>query len=303
MSNTLETASGPLVYDVVGRGEPLLLIHGWGCASLPWHPLLTRIAPQFRCIVPDLPGAGRSQPVAVPPDMFVVRDILIRLIEQEGGPVHVIGHSMGGALALLVAAERPDLVRRLVVTAISLFRNDRERTQFNVAMAVWEVLFRLRRRWMMNVPALYHALGRQFLRRLPDDDTFTRANFIDFLELDRAAAIRTARSATDRRINIAAGRITVPTLYIAGRYDRLMGERGVATTAAVLPNAKLVWFEHAAHLPQVEQPDGYAVLVSAFLHAALRLPAITHLTSPSDHFLPGESDPEPLSSILQTTVG
>ncbi len=99
-----------------GEGSPLLLVHGFGGAA--WNfdelaPLLTG----RRLIIPDLPGHGGSPPLPAP-SIAGFADVLAELLDAEGvARADVLGHSLGGAVALRLAMRRPERVRRLILAA------------------------------------------------------------------------------------------------------------------------------------------------------------------------------------------
>ncbi len=100
-----------------GEGDTLLLVHGFGGAASNWTAVAPALARQSRVLVPDLPGHGGSSALPGPPerlDPFAER--LALLLEREGGaPAVVVGHSLGGVVALRLALRRPELVRGLVL--------------------------------------------------------------------------------------------------------------------------------------------------------------------------------------------
>jgi pimeloyl-ACP methyl ester carboxylesterase len=98
---------------VGGEGRPLLLLHGFGGAA--WN--FTELVPHLqgrRLIVPDLPGHGASSPLPATATLRGFADALAPLLD---GPTDVLGHSLGGAVALRLAGRKPALVRRLVLAA------------------------------------------------------------------------------------------------------------------------------------------------------------------------------------------
>src|SRR5947199_10473158 len=100
---------------VGGRGPALLLVHGYGGAA--WN--FTELAPRLegrRLLIPDLPGHGGSSPLPAAPTLAGFADMLAALCEAEGERrLDVLGHSLGGVVALRLAERRPDLVRRLIL--------------------------------------------------------------------------------------------------------------------------------------------------------------------------------------------
>jgi pimeloyl-ACP methyl ester carboxylesterase len=107
-----------LRYLVGGEGEPLALVHGLGGAAANWLALAPLLLPGRRLLVPDLPGHGGSSALPAAPSLNAYADRVALLLEREGcAPAAVVGHSLGGAIALRMAIRRPRLVRGLVLAA------------------------------------------------------------------------------------------------------------------------------------------------------------------------------------------
>jgi pimeloyl-[acyl-carrier protein] methyl ester esterase len=99
-------------YFAGGAGRPLLLLHGFGGAAWNFAELVPLLAGR-RFIVPDLPGHGASTPLPAP-SLAGFADAVAGLLDE---PADVLGHSMGGVVALRLAERHPGLVRRLVLAA------------------------------------------------------------------------------------------------------------------------------------------------------------------------------------------
>jgi pimeloyl-ACP methyl ester carboxylesterase len=107
-----------LRYLVCGEGEPLVLVHGLGGAASNWAALAPLLVPKRRVLVPELPGHGGSEALPAAPNLNVFADRIAELAEREGfAPAPVIGHSLGGAIALRLAIRRPESVSSLVLAA------------------------------------------------------------------------------------------------------------------------------------------------------------------------------------------
>lgn len=106
---------GRIELEIDGEGPPIVFLHGLGATSSSFQPLLDSLG-GFRCIRPDLPGAGRSPapfaPITMEALVEAVRDILRRV---AGAPAHLVAHSMGTLVALHVASTAPDAVLSLTL--------------------------------------------------------------------------------------------------------------------------------------------------------------------------------------------
>jgi 3-oxoadipate enol-lactonase len=115
-----------LHYLVRGHGEPLLLIHGLGSSGADWAFQVVALEKRFRVIVPDLPGSGHSPP---PRDEYTINGFaaaLWSLLDHlQVSRANIIGFSLGGAVALEMAAQRPASVPRLgLINSLATYRPD-----------------------------------------------------------------------------------------------------------------------------------------------------------------------------------
>jgi pimeloyl-ACP methyl ester carboxylesterase len=105
-------------YFAGGEGPPLLLVHGLGGAASNWVELVPAVVHRHGVVVPDLPGHGGSSPLPAAPTLSPFADVLEALIAHESiAPAVVVGHSLGGLVALRLALRHPDAVGALVLAA------------------------------------------------------------------------------------------------------------------------------------------------------------------------------------------
>ena len=122
-------------YLVGGEGPPLVLVHGWTGAASNFVELAPLLATRFRVLVPDLPGHGGSSPLPAAPNMDVYADRVQAVAEREGMlPAALVGHSMGGLVALRLALRRPEDARALVLAASAGIESLTRRAEFWVAL-------------------------------------------------------------------------------------------------------------------------------------------------------------------------
>ena len=112
-----------------GEGPPLLLVHGFGGAACNFSELAP-LLPGRRLIIPDLPGHGASSPLPAP-TLAGFADVLADLLD---GPADVLGHSMGGVVALRLAERHPSLVRSLVLAAAAGISSSTRFAEITIAL-------------------------------------------------------------------------------------------------------------------------------------------------------------------------
>lgn len=261
-SNHVEAAGVATHYLEGGRGRPLILIHGGGAGADGWgnwRGCLDRYAQNFRVIVPDMPGFGRS---AKPdPETYAYTQAnrnahLIALIAALGlGQVDLIGNSMGGATALGVAMQRPELVRKLVLmgsAGLAIANPDPSAMKDLVGYDYT----------VEGMRKIMKALGGS--RFQPSEEAVL---YRDALMKDEAArkalkAVVAARLTYERE-EIAA--VKTPTLVVGGKEDKVAILARTYGYLELLENSWGFIVPHAGHWVMIEAPDEFVSVTSSFL--------------------------------------
>jgi pimeloyl-ACP methyl ester carboxylesterase len=254
-------------YWVGGEGPPVVLIHGLGGAATNWTELAPLLARRHRVVVPDLPGHGRSAPLADVQGLTSYADHVGRLAERLGLlPAAVVGHSLGGVVALRLAAARPDDVRALaLVCAAGIHRHARwaERalriaSLFRPDVAVARRALEVARRARLR-RAVFNHWGAV------DGATLSEAAVLGLLApRSHATDVTAARRALfqdDPRLELHE--ICCPTLLLWGARDRLVPLASGFEYARRL-RAPIRALPAAGHLVIVEQPRECAAILEGF---------------------------------------
>jgi 2-succinyl-6-hydroxy-2,4-cyclohexadiene-1-carboxylate synthase len=251
-----------------GAGRPLLLLHGFTGSAATWVPLIGALPPHFRTIAPDLIGHGRSDS---PPDAEryhmerCVADLLALLDALEIVRADVLGYSMGGRVALHLAAAAPERVGALVLESSSPGIADAAERQARIAADETladaikvEGLDAFVERWeRLPLFASQAALAEDTRARLHAQRL--RNNPLGLANSLRGMGTGQQESLWDR----LAG-LNIPTLLIVGELDAKYCALAGATRA-LLPKAQAVIVPGAGHAVHLEQPQMFAKNVLEFL--------------------------------------
>jgi len=263
-----------IAFRRAGSGPTLVLIHGITNSSESWAPAMRLLARDFDVIAPDLPGHGESDRQrgdhSLGGHACVMRDLLHVLGVKRAT---VVGHSLGGGVAMQFAYQFPDMVERLVLVGSGGLGREVSPLIRSAALPFAEqVLPLLTARPLIEAgSAIAGLVGRLGFKPGADLAEVSRgvASLGDAER--RAAFVRTVRSvisplgqrvtATDR-LYLAA---ELPTLIVWGDRDPIIPVEHGRGAHALLPNSQLEVFEGAGHFPQLDDPVRFAELVTEFV--------------------------------------
>ena len=224
-----------------GTGEPVVLLHGLSGSVRWWRHTVPALAEHYEVHVPELVGFGRSRPAL---RQFAIPDLAIIIgewLQAAGLPrVRLIGHSMGGQIAVHLATAAPQMLERLVLADASGI--PRRLAAVEAARLVAELI--PPRAW--GAPA--------FLPRIA----------VDALRTGPRTLLRATRGLLTDDIRPLLPQITTPTLVIWGAHDPLTPVSNAHTIADAIPNAKLVILERAAHNVMIDRPADFNRAVLEF---------------------------------------
>lgn len=247
--------------EIIGQGQPLVMIHGWGMHSGVWQPLIKRLSKDYMLYLVDLPGMGSSRPIE-PYHLYNLADEVAEVIP---GVSDVVGWSLGGLVAQRIALNQPDRIRRLVLVGS---------TPRFVSSADWQ-------------SGVDPVVWREFADKVNHD---YKATLLQFLTLqcmkssDRRATIRQLRATfetkptptqttlnralhvlleSDLRTEIA--NIRKPTLLIHGDRDTLAPLQAAHWMMQQLPHGFLRVISGAAHAPFLSHTEQFIDALNQFL--------------------------------------
>ena len=259
-----------------GDGPLLVLLHGIASTADTWAPVATGLAANHTVLAPDLLGHGAS---AKPRGDYSlgayasgVRDLITALGHERAT---VVGHSLGGGIAMQFAYQFPERVERLVlISSGGLGREVHPILRASTLPGSEIVLALLGRRWLRTTGGAVGAtLGRLGLRA-GEDLAGVAAGIASLGDADaRGAFVHTARAAIDPggqrvsatdRLYLAAH---LPTLIVWGERDPIIPAAHGEAAHAAIPGSRLEIFAGAGHFPHREQPVRFVSLVEDFMRS------------------------------------
>src|SRR5215207_7831020 len=261
----LELEGNWVRYSVTGGGPPVVLVHGWLSSSRVWEPLASRLAQRFTVYALDLAGFGDSdKPISGYGIRYGSRLLYAFCAHFGLARVAVVGHDIGGTMAVKLAADHPDVVGRLVLVATPA---DEDQVDLPTLL------------WLATLPVvgpLFYTLGRFFrpLRRLwvrpfVLDAEYLTEEVVDDAGRSTPAAVSKTLSVMQREVSRGrlvrqAGIIKVPVLIITGEEDQIVDPRATDDWIRTVP-AEVVFLEECGHLPMLERTTEFDARVLAFL--------------------------------------
>ncbi len=241
------------LHEAGDPGAPaLLFLHGAGLSGRQWTPQIEALRDRFHCLAPDLPEQGRSadlSPFTLDDAVARTRDLLAARV--PAGRAHLIGSSLGGAVALALASRHPELVDRLVVSGASsgLGPTLAWLTGASAALLAW-----------VPVELLIRQTLDQF--RLPE-------RYRELLHDDLVIGLRPAFNR-----HVADALVTVPlparaqALILVGERETWLARRQARALVAGIEGARGAQARGVGHVWNLEAPERFTATLEAFLAGA-----------------------------------
>lgn len=273
-----------MAYVTGGEGESLILIHGLGHAASAWNGVLPALARRFRVFAVDMLGCGRSDKPHIDYHLWSMAAYLRFFMDAVGiERAHLVGHSLGGGIAMQTKFQYPERVERLALIASGGFGRDL--------------------RWLLRLPTVpggsivMTAITRPFWDRVikvfgyREPTTLlkieTRKQWLNLVHPDQRwvfmRMLRGVSNITGQTVS-ALDRLHLlqsPVLLVWGDHDRTIPVAHARRAAALIPNCQLEILPGCGHYPALQCPEKVAGLVERFLLAPAPAPT-TQAAQPAE---------------------
>lgn len=239
-------------YTVEGRGDPIVLLHGWGASSQSLAGVTAALADTFRVLAMDLPGFGWSRRPSAAWGSAEYAGHVDGLLREAGiARAAFLGHSLGGRIAIQLAARHPALVSRLVLVASAGIRPPRG-PGYAARVASAKLV-----KWFFGLPVWGRA-GQRIISKV--------SGRLGSRDYRAAGPMRpTLVKVVNEDITPRLAAIQAPTLVLWGDQDREVPRSAMEIMAAGIPQSRLVILGGAGHFPFLDLPEEFCRTVKGFL--------------------------------------
>jgi pimeloyl-[acyl-carrier protein] methyl ester esterase len=250
--------------ETQGQGPDLLLLHGWGLHGGVWDTLMPKLTLQLRVTRVDLPGHGRSRSIPMPHSLT---ELTLQTMAAVPPGAVVLGWSLGGLVALEAALRMPQRMRGLILA---------NTTPRFVTAEDWPHAMppEQLREFADGLGQDYQETLRRFLSLQVHGDESARASLRELRdalfahgEPDTASLATGLEILKDSDLRSKLKNVGVPTLVLAGGYDRLTPVAASEYMATHIPGAKLEMLPKSAHAPFISHADTFVSAVLGFVRS------------------------------------
>lgn len=243
-------------YEVLGRGRPVLFLHGWMGSWRYWFPTMEQVAEQYRTYSFDFWGFGESRRKNTPESIHNYSQQVIRFLDELGiDRVLLVGHSMGGMVALKTAIDHPGRIARVAAVGAPI-----------VGDSLSWFLKLTNRPLIANTFARASWLRRFMFRYFLGETKDPAVNEIldDSLKSSSVTLQRSISSMWRTDLRPELNRLTVPTLIVHGGRDEIVNPNQAALFRDV-PVANVVVMPESRHFPFLDEADRFNETLLRFL--------------------------------------
>jgi pimeloyl-ACP methyl ester carboxylesterase len=281
-------------YEVFGKGRPVLFLHGWLGSWRYWLPSMEVASAHFRTYAFDLIGFGDTAQRHIEPSIGAYAEQVIRFLDELGiEQVALVGHSMGGMVALKTAIEHPERIERVVTVGAPIVGS-------SLALLLKLTAFRPIARSMDALPGLTKWLFRYFLASADEQAMLEILEDTVKPTADSIRASIRSMMRTDLRPDLP--RLGVPSLVLHGTRDDIVMPNQIETIRRAMPTSPFLRqfsIEGSRHFPWVDQPDLFHDQLLTFLRTP-RDQLIPTLTAPVANDTPSANDTAANDTVSST---
>lgn len=241
-------------YKITGQGPPILILHGWGGSSGSWVEVAEILAKEkFKIIIPDLPGFGKSK---TPPKPWNIADYAEWVIDfansQDWKEFFTLGHSFGGRIAIKLATQYPQRVKKLILCCSAGIKPKPD--------AETKIIF-----WLTKIGnAIFTPKPLKRFKDTARNLFYIFLRHKDYVKADRTMR-ETIKKVLEEDLLSDLPKIKTKTLIIWGEKDKMVPLKYAYIFKEKIENSKLEIIPKVGHTPNLERPERLTQTILNFL--------------------------------------
>jgi len=231
---------------IKGQGEPFLILHGWGASTDSWREVQDLLSENFKVIVLDLPGFGKSD---FPPkiwDLNSYAKFVLDLTKTLGiEKFYLLGHSFGGSIAIKIALFAPEKIKKLILVDAAGRRP--QKTIFKKFLTLLASLLSI----FSIVP------GYKFFRKCFYRFVLRKTDYLEAVGVMKEVF----KKVISEDLMDLWPKIEIPTLIIWGKKDKITPKKDALKMKELIKNSEIIFIENASHAPNLSHPQKLAEII------------------------------------------
>ncbi len=257
---TLVTEQGIVHYETLGRGRPVLLLHGWLGSWALWRHTIEILSKEFRVYALDFFGFGESFDRNANFSVNNYVDSVAQFMDRLGiVKAPLVGHSMGGTVSLAASVRFPEKVVKTTVIGSPV-----QGSSLNLLLKLSGYRGTARIAWMS--PTLLRTFMRGYAYFIAKDGRAVGKMIADDVsKISVDSFFQSIGTLRDTDLTHYLEDLHLPVMGIYGKHDVIVNPTQARVLKQVVPDAKIAWFEKSGHFPMMDEPERFHDTLIDFL--------------------------------------
>lgn len=258
--SSIATDKGILHYEVIGRGKPVIFLHGWLGSWRLWEKTMLNLGGEFRTYALDFWGFGESDRKLNSYEVLDFVHLILQFMDQMGiEKAPLIGHSMGGTVSLLFALAYPNRVSKIAIIGSPINGS-------SLAIPLKIAGIRLFASILFSNIHFFRKIMRLVAPTLSNDSDFSNMMDNDITNTNLNSFLISISSLRKTDLTNQLVKLKVPLLGMYGKNDNIVSPKQLDLIKAKIPNANIAYFISSGHFIMLDEPIAFSNTVINFLN-------------------------------------
>jgi len=253
-------------YEIQGEGPSLLILHGWGSSTESWQEIKQELSSNFKVIVLDLPGFGKSETPEQPWTVQNYLNFLERFVQElELDNMHLLGHSFGGSLSVKFASEHPEKIRKMILVDSAGIR-----PRPRLLAKIIKQLAKKSNHLFVGPLSNFKGSAKELLHKFLRNSDYGKADEIMKETMKNVFEYYTSMEDGSGEFISDLERVKNETLLVWGKEDKIIPVKFGKIFQEKINNSELKTITGVGHSPHLKSPSKLIQIILQFLNDRVR---------------------------------